>query len=227
MRHTLKRLLTQPWFISGAIALCAVGFVVSMVLTYGPILVVESSYQYHRILRDVFQSNNLTELILPNLTFDKIGVQYRDFGMEIPSLFMNEPIVFNVNPENPDEYKAALRKGIAHAAGTDLPPYDGLGYYFAHSSSPELANQYNAVFYLLGKLKQGDAVNIWYEDTKYEYVVTGITITNPEDTSFITQDYDTPTIVMQTCWPPGTTQKRLLVFAERKTSHEQGRAEQY
>jgi len=218
MRHTLKRLLSQPWFILGVVAVCAVGFVASMVLTYGPILVVESNYQYKRIMRDVFHSQNLRELILPNLNFDKLGVRYRDFGMEIPRLFMDEPIVFNVNPENPDEYKVALKKGIAHAAGTDLPPYDGLGYYFAHSSSPELRNQYNAVFYLLGKLQQGDAVNIWYEDTKYEYMVTGTKITEPEDTTFLNQNYPLQTIVLQTCWPPGTTQKRLLVFAERKTA---------
>lgn len=211
-------MLTHPWLISGVIALCLLGFVVSMVLTYAPILIVETKFQLQNVMRDVFHANNLSELILPNLNFEKTRVQHRDFGMEIPKLYMNEPIVFNVNPDSPAEYKEALKKGIAHAAGTDLPPYQGLGYYFAHSSSPELRNQYNAVFYLLGKLEQGDLVNIWYEDTKYEYIVTGTKITNPEDTSFMTQAYEKPTIVMQTCWPPGTTQKRLLVFAERKTT---------
>lgn len=218
MRHRLTNMLTHPWLISGVIALCLLGFVVSMVLTYAPILIVETKFQLQNVMRDVFHANNLSELILPNLNFEKTRVQHRDFGMEIPKLYMNEPIVFNVNPDSPAEYKEALKKGIAHAAGTDLPPYQGLGYYFAHSSSPELRNQYNAVFYLLGKLEQGDLVNIWYEDTKYEYIVTGTKITNPEDTSFMTQAYEKPTIVMQTCWPPGTTQKRLLVFAERKTT---------
>lgn len=216
MRQLAKRFLTNPWTITVAIALCFLGFLISMVLTYGPIVIVETKYQYQRILRDVFQAESLRQVILPNLTFDKIGVQYREFGMEVPKLFMNEPIVFNVDPNNSAEYKEALKKGIAHAAGTGLPPYDGLGYYFAHSSSPELHNQYNAVFYLLGKLEKGDDVNLWYEDTKYEYVVTETKVTDPKDTSFLNQQYPLPTIVLQTCWPPGTTDKRLLVFAERK-----------
>jgi sortase (surface protein transpeptidase) len=41
-------------------------------------------------------------------------------------------------------------------------------------------------------------------------------VTNPDDVSFLNQPYDQETIVMQTCWPPGTTSQRLLVFAERK-----------
>jgi sortase A len=218
VQQTALRVIKHPLFFTAAIALCGLGFVISMVLTYVPILIVETNYQYQRVLRDVFHAEDLRSLILPNLTFDKIGLQYRDFGMEVPKLFLNEPIVFNVDPENSKEYSEALKKGIAHAAGTDLPPYDGLGYYFAHSSSPELRNQYNAIFYLLGKLEQGDTVNLWYHDTKYEYVVTGTKITEPNDTSFLRENYALPTIVLQTCWPPGTTQKRLLVFAERKTA---------
>jgi len=218
MRHTIQKTLSHPSVITAVIALCFVGFVLSMVFTYGPILVVEAKYQTQRVLRDVFHAQSIAELILPDLNFEKLNIQNRNFGMEIPKLFMDEPIVFNVNPDSPDEYKQALRQGIAHAAGTDLPPYDGLGYYFAHSSSPELQSQFNAVFYLLGKLQTGDRVNIWYEDTKYEYVVTGTKITEPDETGFITDTYPLPTIVLQTCWPPGTTQKRLLVFAERKTT---------
>lgn len=218
MPPALKRFLTHPWVITSTIAACFVVFLFTMFMTYAPILVVEARYQYFRLLENTFHTTDIRQIILPSLSFDKIGIKYRDFGMEIPKLFLNEPVVFNVDPDNPAEYKVALQKGIAHAAGTDLPPYHGLGYYFAHSSSPELRNQYNAIFYLLGKLEKGDDVNLWYEDTKYEYVVVDKVVTNPEDTSFLQKQYALPTIVLQTCWPPGTTQKRLLIFAERKTA---------
>ncbi|MBW7955991.1 class E sortase [Patescibacteria group bacterium] len=213
---TARRLLTHPAVFFSAVALCIVIFILSMILTYGPIVLVEARYQYKRILSEVFHADSLRSLILPTINTDRIGVKYREFGMEIPEIYLNEPVVFNVDPNNPDEYKAALSKGIAHAAGTDLPPYQGLGYYFAHSSSPELKNQYNAVFYLLGKLQVGDSVNLWYENNKYEYQIVHTVITEPDDVSFLNQPYEVPTIVLQTCWPPGTTQKRLLLFAERK-----------
>lgn len=212
---TVRRLVLHPVTIISVIVVCVLVFIISMLLTYGPIVVVEARYQYQRVLHEVFRADDLRSLILPTINTDKIGVKYRDFGMEIPELYLNEPIVFNVDPHDPKQYQDALKKGIAHAAGTELPTYPGLGYYFAHSSNPDVVSQYNAVFYLLGKLEMSDTVNIWYEDTKYEYVVVDKQITEPEDVSFLDRSYNLPTIVLQTCWPPGTTQKRLLIFAER------------
>lgn len=168
------------------------------------------------MLSEVFHTEDWRQLILPDINTDGIGVKYKEFGMEVPALYLNEPILFNIDPHDSNAYTVALKHGIAHAAGTDLPPFDGLGYYFAHSSSPNLRSQYNAVFYLLGKLKPGDDVYIWYENKRYDYSVTQTEITQPEDVNFLQRGYDSPTIVLQTCWPPGTTQKRLLVFAERR-----------
>jgi sortase A len=190
-----------------------------MPLIYGPVIWIEARYQYQRTLSEVFHASNLRELILPDVNTDAIGVKNREFGMQVPKLYLDEPIIFNVDPHNKDVYSKALMNGIAHAAGTDLPAYDGLGYYFAHSSNPDVRNQYNAVFYLLGKLKVDDDVFIWYENKKYEYTVKQTLVTSPEDVSFLSQQYQAPTIVLQTCWPPGTTQKRLLVFAERKQAN--------
>lgn len=212
----VKKVATHPATFFTLIAACMIFFIVSMILTYVPIFIVETQYQYKRVLNEVFHAKDLRSLILPTINTDKMGVKYTDFGMEIPELYLDEPIVFNVDPHDPNEYKEALTQGIAHAAGTELPTYPGLGYYFAHSSSPELANQYNAVFYLLGKLEKEDVVNIWYQENKYEYVVYDKQVVDPSDLSFLNKKFDVPTVVLQTCWPPGTTQKRLLIFAERK-----------
>lgn len=214
----LKRLVHHPLTWLTVVTSLFLLALISLSLTYLPVVWVELRYQSQRLLTNVFQVSDWRSLILPTINTDRIGVKYREYGMEIPELFLNEPIVFNVDPHDPTAYTAALKQGIAHAAGTNLPPYPGLGYYFAHSSSPALRSQYNAIFYLLGKLEVGDAVNLWYQDRKYEYRVTRMEVTAPEDVSFLHQDYPLPTIVLQTCWPPGTTQQRLLVFAERRVS---------
>ena len=211
----MRRLLT-PSFLSVASIGLILFFVISMVWTYAPIAWVELSYQSNKVLHEVFHANSLQELILPNIDLSAMGVKNRKLGMQIPSLYLDEPIIFNVDPHDKNAYTTALKKGIAHAAGTDLPGYEGLGYYFAHSSEVDFHNQYNAVFYLLGKLKENDEVILWQDDNHYNYRVRSTKITSPNDVSFLNQTYERPTIVLQTCWPPGTTQKRLLIFAERE-----------
>ncbi len=195
--------------------LCIAFFIISTIVTYTPIVVVEAEYRYHEFLTNYFHVNDLRALIFPKFNFDYLNTRYPTAGMTIPKLYMDEPIIFNVDPQNRPEYMAALKTGIAQAAGTNLPGYPGLGYYFAHSSSAETVSQYNAVFYLLGKLKVGDEVDIWKDNQKNQYVVYDSYVTTPDDLKFLNQTYDQETIVLQTCWPPGTTLKRLLVFARR------------
>ncbi len=206
-----------PLIITGISSILIIIFLISMVLTYGPIVGVEATYQYHKTLHEVFHVNDLRSLILPQFHFDfETQTHYANFGMTIPSLYLDEPVIPNVDPTDKNAYLPALKRGIAHAAGTQVPGAGGLGYYFAHSSLPDLRDQYNAVFYLLGKLQPDDEVDIWYEGQKYAYSVTEKKETAASDVSFLQQKYPQETIVLQTCWPPGTTQRRLLVFAKRK-----------
>lgn len=180
-------------------------------------MVVEAKYLSFKVASSLGVTD-LRALFVPN--FESLNLQatskYRDYGITIPSLNLDEPVVFNVDPNDTQAYSAALRLGIAHASGTAFPDNPGLGYYFAHSSNPDLRRQFNAVFYLLGKMNPGDDVYIWHEDQRHDYVVTHTQVTDPDDVAFLYQEYDQETIVMQTCWPPGTTSQRLLVFAERK-----------
>jgi LPXTG-site transpeptidase (sortase) family protein len=182
-----------------------------------PVATVEAKYQYRKTLENTFQVNSLKELILPDFSWFNLAERssYRDYGIKIPALYLDEPVVFNVDPNNPDQYKQALKKGIAHASSTAFPDNSGVGYYFAHSSSADMRTQYNAVFYLLGKLEADDEIFIWHDGEKFEYQVYETTVTKAEDVSFLHDNYGQETIVLQTCWPPGTTDKRLLVFARR------------
>jgi sortase A len=68
----------------------------------------------------------------------------------------------------------------------------------------------------LYKLENGDEVNLFHEGKRYVYEVTGSKIVDPSEVEYITRKTETEFVTLQTCWPPGTTLKRLLVFAERK-----------
>jgi LPXTG-site transpeptidase (sortase) family protein len=181
-----------------------------------PVASIELTYQLKKTAMASFGTTDLRGFFNPQFRIGFVETsKYPNGSIVIPSLYMDEPLILNVNPNDEQAYTAALQQGIAHAAGTNMPGRGGLGYYFAHSSTPTLWKQYNAVFYLLGKLKQGQAVSLWYEGQKFDYTVIKHIITDPTDISFLTSPYPRETIVLQTCWPPGTTQKRLLVFAER------------
>lgn len=182
-----------------------------------PIVRVELTYQYKKVLRDDFGVSDIRGLILPQFHVDLTGFTgtYRVDGISIPSVFIDEPVVYNVDPNDKPAYLSALRHGIAQASSTAFPGTGGLGYYFAHSSTPDLVQKYNAVFYLLGKLHAGDDIYIWHQGDRFDYKVTGSKVTSPNDLSFLSAKYLTETIVLQTCWPPGTTLERLLVFAQR------------
>lgn len=177
-----------------------------------PVIAVELTYQYRRTLHDVFGVSNIRALVMPQFRIDVKPKNAMD-GISIPSLFIDEPVVYNVDPNDARAYKKALTQGIAHAAGTAFPGTGELGYYFAHSSSPGFVQQFNAVFYLLDKLKTGDTVTVWHDTKRFDYAVYEKRITAPLDVSFLSDHYEDETIVLQTCWPPGTTLERLLVFA--------------
>jgi LPXTG-site transpeptidase (sortase) family protein len=76
--------------------------------------------------------------------------------------------------------------------------------------------RYNALFYLLKDLTIGDKVIVYFQDVRYNYTVVDTKIVDPTDVSYLVDAQKSPdeTLIMQTCWPPGTTWKRLLVFAK-------------
>ena len=184
--------------------------------TFAPAVRAELDYQFRQSL-SALGADNLRELFFPHdLALElESSTSYRDFAIVIPKINLDERVVFNVDPNDKKAYGEALKIGIAHASGTGFPGDPRMGYYFAHSSTSVFSRQLNAVFYLLGKLEAGDEVFIWHDGEKFRYQVTGSEVTTPGDVSFLQQKYDEETIVLQTCWPLGTTLKRKLVFAKR------------
>lgn len=138
------------------------------------------------------------------------------FSVLIPKIGANAIVIPNVDPSNQDEYLAALKKGVAHAKGTVFPGLPGTTYLFAHSTDNFWdVGRYNAIFYLLKDLVTGDDVTIFFSGKRYDYKVDTTEIIDPSDVDLLVNAQKTPEqLVLQTCWPPGTTWKRLLVIAK-------------
>lgn len=204
-------------FLPALVLIGFLAFLAWLVLVFLPVVFIEAKYQ----TKSFFNSlgfGSVGSFFRPDFEgFTIVGntSKNKDYGIIIPKLGLDERVIFNVDPNNEDQYVAALKQGIAHASSTNYPDQNGLGYYFAHSSSPGLQVQYNAVFYLLNKLEADDEVYIWHDSKRYRYLVTEKKISQPSDVSFLYDSYDGEMIVLQTCWPPGTTKERLLVFAKR------------
>lgn len=141
----------------------------------------------------------------------------RKFGIVIPKIGANASVIPNVNPYNSREYQAALTHGVAHARGTTKPGEAGNVFLFSHSSVNFYeASRYNSVFYLLSKLEKGDTITLYYKDTPYTYTVTSTKTVSSNAVEYLTKaDTAKQTLTLMTCWPPGTTYRRLLVIAER------------
>ena len=138
------------------------------------------------------------------------------FSLVIPKIGANAPVIPNINAAEKDEYLQALQSGVAHAQGTAFPGEGGHMFLFAHSTDYIWnVGTYNAVFYLLYKLEEGDEVNLFYEGQRFTYRVTGKQIIDPSEVEYLTRKTDSELLTLQTCWPPGTTAKRQLIFAER------------
>lgn len=141
----------------------------------------------------------------------------REFGIVIPKINANAKIISNVDPYNADAYQKALTRGVAHASGTAFPGHAGNSFLFAHSSVDwYVANRYNSVFYLINKLERGDKIETYYLGKKYTYEVFDKLTVGPEDVSYLDPGTsgDSATLTLMTCWPPGTSVKRLIIKAK-------------
>jgi LPXTG-site transpeptidase (sortase) family protein len=140
------------------------------------------------------------------------------FSILIPKLGIDEKVFPNVDPDNPQDYLPVLQQGIAHAKGSVFPGESGTTYLFAHSADNWWdIEHYNAIFYTLNNLSSGDEIAVYFENRRYEYVVSQQIISDPQDVTYLTAQHGgAQRLVLQTCWPPGTTFKRLYIVATPK-----------
>lgn len=178
--------------------------VMVLILPWGPALIKEIEYYWWQLVED----NNQVDVSLTDASADQ-------FRVIIPKIKVDAEVIKNVDPFRPEIYLPALERGVAHASNTSLPGEPGNVFLFAHSTdAPWRISRYNAEFYLLNKLETGDQVLIIYQGKEYFYQIINKEVVSSTDTGRLQPQIAKSTLTMQTCWPPGTTWKRLLVTAE-------------
>ena len=180
-----------------------------MVFFYGPSLELDMDYQagLAEVSGGTSQETIQTPLSKPPAV--------DEFVVSIPTIGATAKVIKDVNPFDEDVYKAALKQGIAHAVNTGHPGEGRRVYLFAHSTnSPVNFSEYNAVFYQLRLLSEGDRIFVNFDGEVYLYRVSEKVVVDANDTNWLTGESIGEELVLQTCDPPGTTLRRLLVIAE-------------
>lgn len=192
-----------------------------------PALRLEGEYAYRRVLSAVSYQQSATVLkplpksvpmvFNPLKTEDGASIDpvNKDFSLIIPKIGVNTGVIPTVNPTDPGVYREALKKGVAHASTSFLPDEDGTVYLFSHSTNYDwFVKDLNAVFYLLKNLSEDDLIVIYYKGRQYTYKLREKRVVKPTETSYLIPQKGTKTLILQTCWPPGSTAERLLLFAD-------------
>lgn len=179
----------------------------------------ESRYIFTRLALkgQAFQSSTVPAVFDPLKTPDGASIDpvNKEFSLVIPKIGVNAAIIPAVNPTKPGEYLTALQKGIAHSSLSYFPDEDGTVFLFSHSTNYEwFVGDLNAVFYLLKNLEEKDTVVLFYQGTSYTYRITGKQIVKPTAVSYMAPQKGARRLILQTCWPPGSTTERLLIFAD-------------
>ena len=165
------------------------------------------------------QKNNGFANILSIPTEQILIPKDTDFSLLIPKLGASAKVFPNIGVEDEKEFLPILQKGVAHAKGSVFPGIAGNTYLFAHSTDNFWdVGRYNAIFYLLKDLTIGDDITVFFENKRFNYAVSDTKIVDPKDVDYLIkgQNIQEEQLVLQTCWPPGTTWKRLIVIAKKK-----------
>lgn len=195
--------------------LLILGAIVIVLFIFGPVIKEEFGYQFDRWGAVRYSLDVSPEF--PESGIRPIVPVDREFGIVIPKINVNASIYPEVDPADPEKFLPILRKGVAHVKGSTYPNREGNIYLFAHSTDAfyKVAH-YNTLFFLIGKLEKGDEVDIFYKDKRYKYEVIDKGVVKPEELgSYLKTITDEKTLTLQTCYPPGTTLKRLIVIAQQ------------
>lgn len=142
----------------------------------------------------------------------------KEFKLFIPKIGLESDISPSVDLDNEEVYKQQLlNTGVAHGKGSYFPGQNGSVFLFAHSTDSVLnIAQFNAKFFSLGELQDGDEIDITYRGKQYKYKVSGRVIIDPSEVDLIRESGNS--LILMTCTPPGTDWQRLIIFADEINS---------
>lgn len=192
----------------------------ALLLFLTPILLGELSYWHRQVTQPDF---SITKNTQAHIGFGElISLEQKgfwspadwNFSILIPELKLNAKVIASTNPANSFEYKTALEEGVAHAQGSSFPDQSGTVYIFGHSTDyPWNIAHYNALFYPLRYLDKGEEIILIYNKKNFVYQVIDKKVVDPEALEYLYSQDEEKRLILQTCWPPGTTWKRLIIVA--------------
>jgi len=136
------------------------------------------------------------------------------FHVEIPKLALYQKVTANVNANDEREYTQVLKEGVAHAKGAAFPGQKKLIYIFGHSTNGIWnVAAYNAVFYQIKDLENDDLIILHLGEESFYYKVSAKEVVKSNDVDYINNKQDQDLLLLQTCWPPGTSWQRIFITA--------------
>lgn len=179
-------------------------------------------YLYYPLVGAIltYRASGNREAVTETIPAPTVAPMDYSFEIEIPKILAKSTVVTGVSPFDPNEYLKVLEADVVAQAKGSAMPGGGKGkttYIFAHSTQQGIGMvRKNAVFYLLGEMKQDEVIFIKYGGQMYTYRVLEQKIVGAKEIEYLTySDPDKELLILQTCWPIGTDWKRLLVIAER------------
>ncbi|MEI8143690.1 MAG: sortase [Candidatus Berkelbacteria bacterium] len=147
------------------------------------------------------------------VNFDQIE-QIDNNSLSIQTTGIKAPVSWRT-PNDTDTINANLKKGVVHLEGTALPGEKGNVFLAGHSSDYIWsAGSFNGIFSLNNKLIIGDIIHIKYQDKDYLYTVSEKKTVKPTDIAVMKSDA-TSKVTLSTCWPLGTSLRRLIIVADQ------------
>lgn len=155
------------------------------------------------------QAHRLVDAVQPS------GDVFAAADLHIGKLKLDAPIAWNAS-ETADTVKSALEHGVAHYSQSSPIGSKGLSVIAGHSSNFSFAaGDYNNVFARLNDMNMGDVITITQGGKTYTYKVTNKKITKPDWQEIYQPEAGKEQIALLTCYPIGTSWKRLVVIATR------------
>lgn len=148
----------------------------------------------------------------------------REPRLIIPKINVDVPVIYQntmgkSQAETYTKQMDAMAKGVAWFGidGADSRPgQNGNTVLSGHSSNDWFdLGDLKFVFANLEKLKTDDTIYANYQGIRYTYRVTDKKVVMPSQISALRIGDDKPMLTLLTCTPLGTSEKRLLVFAEQ------------
>jgi len=143
-----------------------------------------------------------------NYLYDDI--QNVSYTLSIPSLNIKNATVIYGGQD--------LKKNLIHFPGTAMPGKMGNTVIFGHSVLPIFYNplDYKTIFSKLPTLKEGDIIEINFDQIYFRYSVVSMFEVYPEDIQILEQEASDSYLTLVTCVPPGDPRmpRRLIVRAK-------------